>query len=309
MKQFPASKHASSSKKFWKPTLSTACLTTPRYSSGRKIGPLCWTMGRINTQQTGPLYRSRQFQDTIQINSPSFVISSKSESVFLPIIMRRDFTTSPEMGSGKGTRYRNSRFLLPTISCREKEQKVTSGNRSFPAKSIHKETPIQDGDSQVSMTIDIGQSLDCLHRPDTTKYSQGISGPSRFSSSKYQSISFSDSGFGMNFPFSFGQTQCSSRLHSPRQTSLTTASNVTLICLETSHSSFQSSGSDQQHDSIPFEMVDGQECPFILQIPMHSFLWMPVIWDGELILRRWDCPFMVAGRKTNPSSIPIFWKW
>ena len=317
MKQFPASKHASSSTKFWKPTLSTAYLTTPIYSSGRKIGPLYWTMGRINTQQTGPLYRSRRFQDTIQINSPSFLISSKSESVFLPVFMRRDFATSPETGSGKGTSFRNSRFLLPAISCPEKEQKVTSSNRSFPAKSIHKETTIQDGDSQVSMTIDIGQSLDCLHRPDrclptcsdspliqevslvhvrrsglpihgptfwnvpkavdfhqtncsalachlvisvsrwladktsnlqltsishtilpsnctksrihskskevrfdtspeihiykigisdTTKYSQDISGPSRFSSSKYQSISFSDSNFGTNFPFSFGQT-------------------------------------------------------------------------------------------------------
>ena len=63
----------------------------------------------------------------------------------------------------------------------------------------------------------------------------------------------------MNFPFSFGQTQCSSRLHSPRQTSLTTASNVSLICLETSHSSSRSSGSDQQYDLIPFEMVDGHQ--------------------------------------------------
>ena len=94
---------------------------------------------------------------------------------------------------------------------------------------------------------------------DTTKYSQGTSGPSRVSNSDYQSISFSDSSFGMNFPISFGQTQCSSRLRSPRQTSLTTASNVSLICRETSHSSSRSSSSDQQHDSIPFEMVDGPQ--------------------------------------------------
>ena len=33
-------------------------------------------------------------------------------------------------------------------------------------KSVHKETTIQDGDSQVSTTIDIGQRLGCLHRPD-----------------------------------------------------------------------------------------------------------------------------------------------
>ena len=61
--------------------------------------------------------------------------------------------------------------------------------------------------------------------------------------------------FGMNFPFSFGQAQCSGIhvLRSPRQTSFTAASNVT------SYSSSQSSGSDQQYDSIPFEMVDGHQ--------------------------------------------------
>ena len=34
---------------------------------------------------------------------------------------------------------------------------------------------------------------------------------------------------------------------------------MSLICPETSHSSSRSSGSDQQHDSIPFEMVDGHQ--------------------------------------------------
>ena len=47
-KQFPSSKQASSSTKFWKPTLSTAYLTMPWYSSGRRIGPLWRTLGRIN---------------------------------------------------------------------------------------------------------------------------------------------------------------------------------------------------------------------------------------------------------------------
>ena len=68
---------------------------------------------------------------------------------------------------------------------------------------------------------------------DTTKYSQGTSRPSRFSYSDYQDISFSESSFGANFPFSLGQTQCSSRLRSPRQTPLTTSANVSIICLET----------------------------------------------------------------------------
>ena len=65
------------------------------------------------------------------------------------------------------------------------------------------------------------------------------------------------SSIGTNFPFSFGQTQCSSRLHSPRQTSLTTPANVSLVCLETSHYAPRSSNYDQQHDTILFEMVDG----------------------------------------------------
>ena len=87
----------------------------------------------------------------------------------------------------------------------------------------------------------------------TTEYGQGTSRPGRFSASDYQTVSFSDSSFGMNFPFSFGQTQCSSKLCSPRQATLTTTSNVSLICLETSHSSSRSSGSNQQDDLIPFE--------------------------------------------------------
>ena len=40
-----------------------------------------------------------------------------------------------------------------------------SGSRCFSAESIHKEVTIQNGDSQISMSVDIGQQLDCLHRP------------------------------------------------------------------------------------------------------------------------------------------------
>ena len=36
---------------------------------------------------------------------------------------------------------------------------------------------------------------------------------------------------------------------------------MSLICLETSHSSSRPSGSDQQDDSIPFEMMDGHHSP------------------------------------------------
>ena len=39
-------------------------------------------------------------------------------------------------------------------------------NRSFLAKSVYKQTTFQDGDSQVSKTIDNDQRLGCLHRSD-----------------------------------------------------------------------------------------------------------------------------------------------
>ena len=64
-KQFPSSKQASSSTKFLSPTLSTASLATPRYSSGRKVGPFCGTMGRTDKQRMGPLYRPKRVQDPI----------------------------------------------------------------------------------------------------------------------------------------------------------------------------------------------------------------------------------------------------
>ena len=79
----------------------------------------------------------------------------------------------------------------------------------------------------------------------------------------------SHSGFGKNFPFSFGQTQCSSStLNSSRQTAFTTSANVPIISLETSHSSLRSSGYDQQYDRIPFEMVAGHQS--ILSKNAHS---------------------------------------
>ena len=74
--------------------------------------------------------------------------------------------------------------------------------------------------------------------------------------SDHQNNHFSDSGFGTNFPFYFGQTQCSSRLKSSRQIAFTTSANVPVIGLETSYSSSRSSGYDQQDDQIPFKMVD-----------------------------------------------------
>ena len=85
-KQFPSSKQASSSTKFGSPTLSTASPTMSRHSSGRKAGPFCGTLGRIDRQQVGPLYRLKRVQDPIQVSSSPIGHSDKSESIFLPVI-------------------------------------------------------------------------------------------------------------------------------------------------------------------------------------------------------------------------------
>ena len=61
------------------------------------------------------------------------------------------------MGSGKGTKSVNFRFLFPAIPSAKKEWKVTPSNRSFLTKSVYKQTAFQDGDSQVSKTVDNSQ--------------------------------------------------------------------------------------------------------------------------------------------------------
>ena len=90
----------------------------------------------------------------------------------------------------------------------------------------------------------------------TAKFNQGLNGPSRDPNIDYQIRSVMQTSIGMNFPFSFGQTQCSSRFCSLRQTSLTSSANVSSVYLETSHSASQSSDHDQRYDSISFAMVD-----------------------------------------------------
>ena len=165
-KQFPSSKHASSSTKFWKPTLSTTYLTMPRYSSGRKIGPLCGTMVRIkNNKWVLRIVRDGfriPFRPTPPLLSVPISLSQSSSPLLREEITDHLQKRAEERVQDPGT----SSFLFLVISCPKKEWKVLSSNRSFSAKSKHKETTIQDGDSQVSMTIDIGQRLDCLYRPD-----------------------------------------------------------------------------------------------------------------------------------------------
>ena len=132
------------------------------------------------------------------------------------------------------------------------------------------------------------------------KYSS--SKPSRNSYSDHQNNSFLDSGFGTNFLFALGQTQCSGRFNSSRQIAFTTSANVPTIGLETSHSSFRSSSSDHQYDKIPFKMVDELQSlrsrnahsppppsparPPPPPPPKFIFIQMPVITVGELIWNR-----------------------
>ena len=87
-------------------------------------GPFCGTMGRLDRQPVGPLYRPKRVQDPIQVSSSPIGCSDKSESIFLPIIARRNRRISQETGSGNGSESGNSRFLFPGIHSAKKECKL-----------------------------------------------------------------------------------------------------------------------------------------------------------------------------------------
>ena len=98
----------------------------------------------------GPLYHLRRFQDPIQFASSSIYSSNKYESIFLPVVTRRNKNgTSPVTGSGKGNRSWNLRFLLPAVSFIQREDGKLHPNRSLHF-NLYKKTTIQDGDNQVS---------------------------------------------------------------------------------------------------------------------------------------------------------------
>ena len=84
------SKHASSSTKFWNPTLSTAHLATARCSSGRKIGLLCGTMGRVNRHSKV----RNGFRIPFRLTPPLSIVPISL--IFLPVKKRRDRTCSPK---------------------------------------------------------------------------------------------------------------------------------------------------------------------------------------------------------------------
>ena len=111
-------------------------------------------MGRTDRQQVGPLYHPKWIQDPIQVSSFLIGCSDKSESIFLPVIARRNRGASQETGSGKGSESGNSRFLFPAIPSTQEERKVTSRNRPFLAKPLYTQIRFQNGDSQGGKTID-----------------------------------------------------------------------------------------------------------------------------------------------------------
>ena len=101
-------------------------------------------MGRIDRQQVGPLYHPKWVQDPIQVTVSPIGCSDKSDSIFLPVIARRNHRTSQETGSRKGLESWSSRFLFPAIPSAKKERKVMPCNRSFLTKSVYKQTAFQD---------------------------------------------------------------------------------------------------------------------------------------------------------------------
>ena len=245
--------------------------------------------------------------------------TDKSESIFLPIIARRNRGASQETGSGKGSEYENSPFLFLAIPNAKKERKVTPSNRSFLTKSVYKQTACQDGDNQVSKTIDNGQRLGYLHRsdgcisscintsdvqkiPSVHPHPSGISVHSLTIWNVSKSLGFHK----INECYSSTLTSmCRISLPIPRwlanKRSDSQSTYLSHKILPTVWSNFIWNGG-----WTPIDLF--KECPFILQIPKHSFIQMPVITDGELIWNRWVYPFMVAGRKTSPSYISTCWK-
>ena len=112
----------------------------------------------------GPLYRTKRIQDTIHQNSSFVICSDQNESILLPVSQRRDQKSSQQTGSGKGTESGNSRLLFPDIPCAKKERKVSFNIRPVFIKPLHRETSIQNGNSQIGKTSDETQRLGCLHR-------------------------------------------------------------------------------------------------------------------------------------------------
>ena len=111
----------------------------------------------------GPLYRLRRFQDTIKVNSPSFVSSGKSSSpllreVFAELLQKRAVERVQDPGTPG---FYFQLFLVPKKNGKLRPVIDLSLLNQYIRKKL-----FQDGDSQVNMSVDSGQRLNCLHRPD-----------------------------------------------------------------------------------------------------------------------------------------------
>ena len=198
----------------------------------------------------GPLYRATRFQDTIHKNSSFVVCSIQNESIFLTVTPRGNRNPSQETSSGKGTGSGNSMFLFPDIPCTKKERKVTPDYISFPvprrladkrsySQSVDHSDKILHSNNAKSRFSSKSKEIGIttlsefhFHRhgiSDTAKFSQGPTGSSRDPNTDNQINSVMQTSIGTNFPFSFGQTQCSSGFCSPRQTSLMSPANVSSV--------------------------------------------------------------------------------
>ena len=122
-------------------------------------------MGRIDRQKVGPLYRPKRVQDPIQVSSSPIGSSDKSESIFLPVIARKDRRASQERAverlQNPGTPSFYSRlFLVPKKNGKLRPViDVSLLNQNTDKQHFKMETV-------VSKTIDNSQRLGCLHRSD-----------------------------------------------------------------------------------------------------------------------------------------------
>ena len=112
----------------------------------------------------GPLYRTKRIQDTIHQNSSFVICSDQNESILLPVSQRRDRKSSQQMGQWKGYRIRKLPAFIPGYSLCQKRTESSFNIRPVFIKPLHRETSIQNGDSQIGKTSDETQRLGCLHR-------------------------------------------------------------------------------------------------------------------------------------------------
>ena len=156
-------------------------------------------------------------------------------------------------------------FSTPTchisfsIPRRLADKKSDSQPTDYSDKLLHSNYPKPRFSAKSQEVRSLSWSEIHLHRygiSDATKFSQGSNGSCTEPNSNNQENNVSQTCIGTNFPFPFGQTQCCSRPCSPRQTALTSSSDVPAVCLETSYSSCRSPDLDKRYDSISLTMVD-----------------------------------------------------